>query len=159
VRYTLTINGERRDVDVAPQTTLLSVLRDDLELTGTRYGCGRGQCGACYVIADGRAVAACLMTVEQAAAQALTTVEGLADGETLHPIQAAFVAEDAMQCGYCTTGMLISAAALLANDPDPDEGTIRETLAKHLCRCGVYGRAIRAVQRAAVNGRDTGAAR
>lgn len=159
MRYTLTINGERRDVDVAPQTTLLSVLRDDLELTGTRYGCGRGQCGACYVIADGRAVAACLMTVEQAAAQALTTVEGLADGETLHPIQAAFVAEDAMQCGYCTTGMLISAAALLANDPDPDEGTIRETLAKHLCRCGVYGRAIRAVQRAAVNGRDTGAAR
>ena len=159
MRYTLTINGERRDVDVAPQTTLLSVLRDDLELTGTRYGCGRGQCGACYVIADGRAVAACLMTIEQAAPQALTTVEGLADGETLHPIQAAFVAEDAMQCGYCTTGMLISAATLLANDPDPDEGAIRETLEKHLCRCGVYGRAIRAVQRAAVSGRDTGAAR
>lgn len=159
MRYTLTVNGERRDVDVAPQTTLLSVLRDDLELTGTRYGCGRGQCGACYVIADGRAVAACLMTIEQAATQAVTTVEGLADGETLHPVQAAFVAEDAMQCGYCTTGMLISAATLLANDPDPDEGTIRETLAKHLCRCGVYGRAIRAVQRAAVNGRGTGAAR
>ena len=149
MRFTLNINGAPRDVDVPAHATLLSVLRDDLELTGTRYGCGRGQCGACYVIADGRAVAACLMTVEQAATQALTTVEGLADGDALHPIQAAFIAEDAMQCGYCTTGMLISAAALLENDPDPDETTIRETLARHLCRCGIYGRAIRAVQRAA----------
>lgn len=159
MRYTLNINGHPRDVDVAPQTTLLSVLRDDLALTGTRYGCGHGQCGACYVIADGRAVAACLMTVEQAAACAVTTVEGLANGDTLHPIQAAFIAEDAMQCGYCTTGMLISAATLLANDPDPEEITIRETLAKHLCRCGVYGRAIRAVQRAAADRGDGSAAR
>ena len=149
MRFTLNINGAPRDVDVPAHATLLSVLRDDLELTGTRYGCGHGQCGACYVIADGRAVAACMLTVEQAATQALTTVEGLADGDALHPIQAAFIAEDAMQCGYCTTGMLISAAALLENDPDPDETTIRETLAKHLCRCGIYGRAVRAVQRAA----------
>ena len=158
VRYTLNINGQPREVDVASRTTLLSVLRDDLALTGTRYGCGRGQCGACYVIADGRAVAACLMTVEQAATHALTTVEGLADGDTLHPVQAAFIAEDAMQCGYCTTGMLISAVTLLSTDPDPDETTIRETLAKHLCRCGVYGRAVRAVQRAAADGGDPGAA-
>ena len=156
MRFTLNINGAPRDVDVPAHATLLSVLRDDLELTGTRYGCGRGQCGACYVIADGRAVAACLLTVEQAATQALTTVEGLADGETLHPVQAAFIAEDAMQCGYCTTGMLISAAALLENDPDPDETTIRETLDRHLCRCGIYGRAIRAVQRAAADGTGPG---
>ena len=159
MRYTLNVNGEPRDVDVAPHTTLLSVLRDDLALTGTRYGCGQGQCGACYVIADGRAVASCLMTVEQAVTQTLTTVEGLAAQDALHPVQAAFIAEDAMQCGYCTTGMLISAATLLASDPDPDDETIRDALAKHLCRCGVYGRAIRAVHRAAAGGGEAGAAR
>lgn len=158
MRYVLSINGEQREVDVTPHATLLSVLRDDLDLTGTRYGCGRGQCGACYVIADGCAIASCLITVEQAARQVLTTVEGLAAGDTLHPVQEAFIAEDAMQCGYCTSGMLISAATLLAGDPDPDDQTIRDTLAKHLCRCGVYGRAIRAVHRAAAGG-EGGASR
>jgi len=149
VKLALTVNGKRRDVDVPPNTTLLSVLRDDLGLTGTRYGCGRGQCGACYVIADKRAVASCLLTADQATRMEITTVEGLARGDELNPVQQAFVAEDALQCGYCTSGMIISASALLARDPEPDEISIRDALAGNLCRCGVYGRAIRAVQRAA----------
>jgi aerobic-type carbon monoxide dehydrogenase small subunit (CoxS/CutS family) len=145
VKIQLSVNGERHEMDVPPNTSLLSVLRDDLNLTGTRYGCGRGQCGACYVIADGRAVASCLLTADQAARMELTTVEGLASGSTLHPVQQAFVENDAMQCGYCTSGMVISAAALLARDPSPDETSIRDALAGNLCRCGVYGRAIKAV--------------
>ena len=166
MKLALTVNGERREVDVPPNTTLLSVLRDDLDLTGTRYGCGRGQCGACYVIADSRAVASCLLTADQAVRMEITTVEGLAgagagaqgagapgreaerESAGLHPVQQAFIDEDAMQCGYCTSGMIISAAALLASDPRPDEISIRDALAGNLCRCGVYGRAIRAVQRA-----------
>jgi aerobic-type carbon monoxide dehydrogenase small subunit (CoxS/CutS family) len=165
VKLALTVNGERREVDVPPTTTLLAVLRDELELTGTRYGCGRGQCGACYVIAAGegtqgaeapgrvaergaRAVASCLLTVDQAARMEITTVEGLARGG-LSPVQQAFIDEDAMQCGYCTSGMIISATALLRRDPNPDEISIRDALAGNLCRCGVYGRAIRAIQRAA----------
>ena len=149
MKQTLTVNGERHEVDVAPSTSLLSVLRDDLGLTGTRYGCGRGQCGACFVIAGGRVVASCLLTVDQAARQEITTVEGLANGAELSPLQRAFVEEDAMQCGYCTSGMLISATALLASDPAPDEDTIRDALAANLCRCGVYARVIRAVAKAA----------
>jgi aerobic-type carbon monoxide dehydrogenase small subunit (CoxS/CutS family) len=149
VKLALSVNGERRDIDVPPNTTLLSVLRDDLNLTGRRYGCGLGQCGACYVIADSRAVASCLLTADQAARMEITTIEGLSSGETLHPVQKAFVDEDAMQCGYCTSGMVISAAALLGRDPSPDETSIRDALAGNLCRCGVYGRAIRAVQKAA----------
>jgi aerobic-type carbon monoxide dehydrogenase small subunit (CoxS/CutS family) len=149
VKLELSVNGERREVDVPPNTTLLSVLRDDLDLTGARYGCGRGQCGACYVIADSRAVASCLLTADQAARMEITTVEGLARGGTLHPVQQAFIDEDAMQCGYCTSGMVISAAALLGRDPNPDETSIRDALTGNLCRCGVYGRAIRAVVKAA----------
>ena len=149
MKLALSVNGERRDIDVPPNTTLLSVLRDDLNLTGTRYGCGRGQCGACSVIADSRAVASCLLTADQAARMEITTIEGLSSGETLHRVQKAFVDEDAMQCGYCTSGMVISAAALLGRDPSPDETSIRDALAGNLCRCGVYGRAIRAVQKAA----------
>ena len=149
MKLALTVNGQSRDIDVPPNTSLLSVLRDDLGLTGTRYGCGRGQCGACYVLADGRAVASCLLTADQAARMEITTVEGLADGAELHPVQQAFVDADALQCGYCTSGMIISAAALLARDPEPDETSIRDALAGNLCRCGVYGRAIRAIQRVA----------
>jgi len=149
VKTRLRVNGTEREVDVPRRATLLSVLRDDLGLTGTRYGCGAGQCGACYVLADGRAVASCLMTVDQAAAADITTIEGLARGDRLHPVQEAFIAEDAMQCGYCTSGMIISAAALLARDPRPSDASIRDALAPNLCRCGVYVRAIRAVKRAA----------
>jgi nicotinate dehydrogenase subunit A len=149
MRLVLTVNGTTREVDAPPNASLLSVLRDDLGLTGTRFGCGSGQCGACFVIAEGRAVASCLMPARQAADRDITTIEGLAKGETLHPVQAAFIAEDAMQCGYCTSGMIVSAAALLARDAAPDETAIRDALAGNLCRCGVYGRAIRAVRRAA----------
>jgi len=163
----LRINGATRSVDVPRSATLLSVLRDDLGLTGTRYGCGIGKCGACFVIADpgagapgsgagagapgsgATAIASCLLTAEQAARMEITTIEGLATAEGLHPVQDAFVAEDAMQCGYCTSGMVISAAALLERTPHPTEAEIRGSLAGNLCRCGVYGRAIRAVQRAA----------
>ncbi len=149
MKQRLAVNGSVRDVDVPRGTTLLSALRDDLGLTGARYGCGRGQCGACFVLADGRAIASCLMTVEQAAQHEITTVEGLAQGDALHPVQLAFIEEDAMQCGYCTSGMLISAVALLGAQPRPTADEIREALAPNLCRCGVQLRAVGAVQRAA----------
>jgi nicotinate dehydrogenase subunit A len=157
MRLALTINGATHEVDAPPSASLLTILRDDLGLTGTRFGCGSGQCGSCYVIADGRAVASCLMPARQAAGREITTIEGLARGDALHPVQEAFIAEDAMQCGYCTSGMVISAAALLAHDAAPDEAAIRDALAGNLCRCGVYGRAIRAVQRAAKAPRVEGA--
>ena len=148
MRLVLTVNGATHQVDPTPSASLLSVLRDDLGLTGTRFGCGSGQCGSCYVIADGRAIASCLMPARQAADREITTIEGLARGDVLHPVQEAFIAEDAMQCGYCTSGMIISAAALLARDAAPDDAAIRDALAGNLCRCGVYGRAIRAIQKA-----------
>ena len=150
MRYELTVNGEKRTLDIPANVPLLWALRDDLGLTGTRYGCGVGQCGACFVIAGGRERASCLMTVDQAAREQLeiTTVEGLATADRLHPVQQAFIDEDAMQCGYCTSGMLIGAAALLMQDPHPTEAAIKERMANHLCRCGVYNRVVRAVQRA-----------
>ena len=148
-RIALRLNGEDRELDVPARTTLLSALRDDLGLTGTRYGCGIGQCGACFVIIDGRAVASCVMPVEQVDGAEITTVEGLARGDALSPLQQAFVDRDAMQCGYCTSGMLISASALLAHDPKPIDAAIRDALATNLCRCGVYVRAIAAVKDAA----------
>jgi nicotinate dehydrogenase subunit A len=149
VKFRLSINGGTREVDVPRRTTLLAVLRGELGLTGARFGCGAGQCGACFVIVNGRAVASCLLPVEQAVDADITTVEGLGNDGALHPVQEAFIAEDAMQCGYCTSGMLISAAALLARDPHPTEEVIRDAMTANLCRCGVYVRAIRAVKRAA----------
>jgi aerobic-type carbon monoxide dehydrogenase small subunit (CoxS/CutS family) len=149
MRFRLTINGQMQEIDVPPGTTLLSALRDDLGLTGTRYGCGHGACGACFVLANGDPVPACTWTVDEAAGKEIVTIEGLAHGATLHPVQRAFIEEDAMQCGYCTGGMIISAAALLARTPSPADEDIRAALAPHLCRCGVYGRALRAVRRAA----------
>src|SRR5690349_12699191 len=121
MQIALRINGSARTVDVPRNTTLLSVLRDDLGLTGTRYGCGIGRCGACFVIANGQAIASCLLSAEQASRSRMeiTTVEGLAPNGGLTPVQEAFVAEDAMQCGYCTSGMVISATALLARSPHP----------------------------------------
>jgi len=149
MKHRLDVNGTTREVDVPRGTTLLDALRDDLGLLATRYGCGRGQCGACFVLADGRAVASCSISVEQAAVFSIVTVEGLAAEGALGAVQRAFVEEDAMQCGYCTSGMLISATALLAQQPSPTEEEIRDALAPNLCRCGVQLRAIRAVQRAA----------
>ena len=149
MRVRLRVNGQTHDADVPPGTTLLGVLRDDLGLTGTRYGCGHGVCGACYVLVDGQAVAACTLSVDDVRGREIVTVEGLAREGTLHPVQRTFLEVDAMQCGYCTSGMLISAAALLAHTPRPTDAEIREALAPHLCRCGVYVRAVQAVHRAA----------
>ena len=149
MRFRLKVNGRAREADVPLGTTLLGVLRDDLGLTAARYGCGHGACGACYVLVEGRAVPACMTSVEESAGKNITTVEGLAKDGELHPVQRAFVEEDAMQCGYCIGGMLISSAALLAETPHPSDAQIREALAPHLCRCGVYLRAMRAVRRAA----------
>lgn len=145
----LNVNGTARLVEAAPASSLLSVLRDDLGLTGAHYGCGHGACGACYVLIDRQAVPACVTSVEHAAGKAVVTIEGLAQGDKLHPVQQAFLEEDAMQCGACTSGMVIATVALLERTPHPDEDEIRAALAPHLCRCGVYGRVIRAVQRAA----------
>lgn len=148
MRFRLRVNDRAREVDVPLGTPLLGVLRDDLGLTAARYGCGQGSCGACYVLADGSATPSCMMPVEEAARKNIVTVEGLAVNGSLHPVQRAFVDEDAMQCGYCIGGMLISAAGLLGRTPHPSEAEIRDALAPHLCRCGVYLRAIRAVGRA-----------
>jgi len=149
MRVHLRVNGVAHEIDVSPGTTLLGVLRDDLNLTGTRFGCGYGACGACYVLADGKPAPACMMDAHEMAGKDIVTVEGLARNGTLHPVQRAFLEGDAMQCGYCTSGMLVSAAALLDRTPDPTEDEIRDALAPHLCRCGVYLRAVRAVRRAA----------
>ena len=149
MRVQLTVNGRPCEIDVPSGTSLLAALRDDLGLTGTRYGCGHGACGACFVLADGVPVPACTWTVEQAARKDILTIEGLARDGALSAVQQAFVDEDAMQCGYCTSGMIISATALLARSPSPTEEQIRTALAPHLCRCGVYGRVVRAVRRAA----------
>lgn len=148
MRFRLKINGTTHEANVPLGTSLLSVLRDDLGLTAARYGCGHGVCGACYVLSDGQAVPSCMMRVEECAGKNIVTVEGLANGDELHPVQRAFVEEDAMQCGYCISGVLVSAAALLAHTPHPSEAQIRDALAPHLCRCGVYLRAIHAVQKA-----------
>jgi nicotinate dehydrogenase subunit A len=144
----LQINGQERTVEVPSETSLLVALREDLGLTATRYGCGHGVCGACFVLVNGIPMAACVTSVGELADKTIRTVEGLADGEQLHPVQRAFLDEDAMQCGYCTSGMMISAVALLARLPHPTEDDIRQALDPHLCRCGVYGRAVRAVLRA-----------
>ena len=146
--FQLNVNGELREVTAQAGSRLLSVLRDELGLTATRFGCGQGDCGACYVLVDGQPVPSCQLSIEEAAQKEIVTVEGLAPRGDLSKVQAAFVEEDAMQCGYCISGMLISATALLARVRAPSEDEIRRSLGPHLCRCGVYGRVIRAVQRA-----------
>jgi nicotinate dehydrogenase subunit A len=149
MRFSLKVNGIDRECDVAPSTSLLAVLRDVLGLTGTRYGCGYGVCGACCVLLNGRSVTTCNLSIEESAGKEITTVEGLATEGKLHVVQRSFLEEDAMQCGFCTSGMLISAVALLLQKSHPHEDEIRNALAPHLCRCGVYLRVIRAVKRAA----------
>jgi nicotinate dehydrogenase subunit A len=145
----LRVNGARRTVTCEPGTTLLDVLRHDFGLAGPRFGCGLGLCGACFVLIDGRARSSCDLPAAAAAGTEITTVEGLACEGKLHPVQQAFLDEQAAQCGYCTAGMVISAAALLAGNPAPDAGEVREALDGNLCRCGTQGRIVRAVLRAA----------
>jgi nicotinate dehydrogenase subunit A len=144
------VNGAARGVEVDdPQTPLLYVLRNDLGLTGTRFGCGLAQCGACTVLVDGRAVRSCSTAVSAVQGRRVTTIEGLGSPERPDPLQAAFIEEQAAQCGYCTSGMIVSARALLAQTPRPSESQVRQALAGNLCRCGSHVRVIRAVLRAA----------
>ncbi len=148
----LRVNDAARVVEADPETPLLSALRGPLGLTGTRFGCGLNQCGACNVLLDGRAVASCDLPLSAAAGKDVTTVEGLGSAEQPHPLQSAFIAEQAMQCGYCISGILISAAALLRRNPDPSEAEVRAALDRNLCRCGAHNRMVRAVLRAAKAG-------
>jgi len=143
------VNGKRRALDADAEATLLSVLRDELGLTGTKFGCGEGECRACTVLLDGKPVHSCLTPVGETAGKKITTIEGLAEDGRLHPVQQAFLDEEALQCGYCTSGMIMTAVALLREHPDPNEQTIREFMQGNLCRCGTYPRIVDAVRRAA----------
>ena len=148
-RVRLNVNGTESELEASPDTALLYALRNDLGLKGTRFGCGSGQCGACFVLIDGHPTPACDTPLWSVADKDIVTVEGLGAGGALHPLQTAFVAEQAAQCGYCTSGILISAAALLAKNPRPTEREVREALDRNLCRCGSHNRVVRAVLRAA----------
>lgn len=145
----LTINGETRTLDAPPHTPLLRVLRDHLGLTATKEGCSLEQCGACTVWVDGEARMSCRLALRDVGGASITTLEGLGTPEAPHPLQRAFIAENAAQCGYCTSGILMRAAALLRDTPDPDEARIREALRDNLCRCGAHNRVVRAIRRAA----------
>jgi len=149
-KLALRVNGDNREIESAdPDVPLLYVLRDDLGLTGTKFGCGLAQCGACTVLVGGRAVRSCAVPARAVAGQEVTTIEGLGSPARPDPLQAAFIAEQATQCGYCTAGMVMTARALLAATPRPSEREVREALAGNLCRCGSHARVIRAVLRAA----------
>ncbi len=148
--FTLLVNGAERSVDISSENTLLSVLREKLELTGTKYGCGEGQCGACTVLIEGSPVRSCRMQVSSAAGKKITTIEGLARGERLHPVQQAFLETEAFQCGYCTPGMILSAVALLERSPNPSEAEIVRHMDGNVCRCGIYKRILEAVHLAAL---------
>ncbi len=152
--YTLRVNGASRTVRADPDTPLLYIRRNDLALNSAKYGCGLAQCGACTVHIDGRAARSCVTPVSSTAGKAITTLEGLGTLDKLHPLQKAFLDEQAAQCGYCTSGMILSAKSLLDANPKPTEAQIKQALAGNLCRCGSHNRIVRAVQRAA---RSTGA--
>lgn len=148
--YTLEVNGAARSVVVRDaDEPLLYVLRNRLGLTGAKFGCGLGQCGSCTVLVDGEATRSCMVTIARAAARKITTIEGLGTPERPHPLQSAFVAEQAAQCGYCVTGMVMAGAALLAKKPNPTLDEAKSALAGNLCRCGTHQRILRAVMRAA----------
>src|SRR5262245_10009314 len=149
----LRVNGTERVIEADPATPLLGVLRASLELTGTHFGCGVNQCGACNVMIDGQAVASCDTPLWAAAGKDIVTVEGLGTPERPHPLQRAFLAEQAAQCGYCLSGILVSAAALLRRNPDPREAEVRAALDRNLRRCGAHNRIVRAVLRAAKEAR------
>jgi len=143
------LNGKSVSVNVEKDTLLLEVLRNDLGLNGPKFGCGLAQCGACAVLLDGVSIRSCVTPVSAVAGRNITTLEGLGNKENPHPLQKAFIAEQAMQCGYCASGVMTTAAALLSNNPSPTRNEITKALAGHLCRCGAQPRMIRAVERAA----------
>jgi nicotinate dehydrogenase subunit A len=146
---TLDVNGEPRSTSAAPETALLYVLRNDLELNAAKYGCGFGQCGACTVMVDGQALRSCVTPLSAVVGKKIVTLEGLGTSAKPGALQRAFITEQAAQCGYCVAGMMMSAQALLGRKPDPTEAEIRAALAGNLCRCGTHNRIVRAVQRAA----------
>ncbi|HYC45537.1 MAG TPA: (2Fe-2S)-binding protein [Burkholderiales bacterium] len=148
----LNVNGTRREVAADPETPLLYVLRNDLNLKGARYGCGAGFCGACMVIVDGRAVPSCDIPVSAVLNKAVTTIEGIGTAADPHPLQRAFIDEQAAQCGYCITGIIMSAKALLDARPEPSDSEIREALGANLCRCGTHTRILKAIRRASEGG-------
>ena len=151
---TLTVNGQLRSVTTDPTRPLLEVLREDLGLTGTKYGCGEGRCGACTVLVGGKSVASCTTPVSKAEKQTILTIEGLAAEGKLHPVQEAFLAEGAMQCGYCTSGMILSAVSLLDAKPNPTDAEIISGMEGHVCRCSGYPKILKAIRRAAAAGRQ-----
>jgi len=150
----LNINGQPRRVSVEPRTTLADTLRDELELTGTKVVCDRGACSACTVYVDGTPVCSCMTLAIDAVGKQIQTIEGLAQGERLHPVQEAFVEHDALQCGFCTPGMVMSCAALLRRKPNPTEDDVRQAVSGNLCRCGTYPKVIEATLAAAQQGRS-----
>jgi len=145
----LHVNGTRQPIDADPEASLLSVLREQLGLTGSKYGCGGGQCGACTVLIDGLPRRSCITKVGTAASKPITTIEGLQNGDQLHPLQRSFLELDALQCGYCTPGMIVTASALLKSTPEPTEQQIIQFMEGNICRCGTYRRIIAAILRAA----------
>ena len=147
--FSLLVNGAEHRIDVPPDESLLSVLRNRLDLTGTKYGCGEGQCGACTVLVEGKPVRSCRMSVSSAAGQKITTIEGLERDGRLHPLQEAFLRAEAFQCGYCTSGMIMSSLALLEAHPHPSDAQIVRYMDGNICRCGTYSRIIAAIQDAA----------
>lgn len=149
IDLTLDVNGQRRTVRAHANATLLDVLRDSLDLTGTKYGCGEGQCGACTVLVDGRAMRSCLMKASAASGRRIVTIEGLARADRLHPVQQAFLDAGAFQCGSCTPGMIVGAVALLQRQPSPSANDVQQSLDGHICRCGTYPRIVDAVMAAA----------
>jgi aerobic-type carbon monoxide dehydrogenase small subunit (CoxS/CutS family) len=150
----LNVNGKKLTTDVDSTTSLLSVLRNDLNLTGSKYGCGEGQCGACTVLLDGQPTRSCITQVGRAAGKEITTIEGLEKDGKLHPLQEAFIKADAMQCAYCTSGMIMSGAALLTKNPRPNRDEIITGMNGHICRCGTYQRIIDAIQIASGTARE-----
>lgn len=148
-----TVNGRQVTVNTDPQRILLDVLREDLKLTGTKYGCGESRCGSCTVLINGKPAHSCHTAVAAVENKTVLTIEGLAQGDTLHPVQEAFLAEDAFQCGYCTPGMIMAAVALLSGNPNPTDAQIVESMNGHICRCGSYPRILKAIRRAAQAGR------
>ena len=148
----LDVNGEKRKLDADAERSLLSILREDLDLTGTKFGCGEGQCAACTVLIDGQAVRSCLTKAGVAAGKRIVTIEGLAPAGTLHPMQQAFLDADALQCGWCTPGMILGAVGLLRKNPHPSEAEIVSGMNGHICRCGTYARIVTAIQSAAKKG-------
>ena len=152
----LNVNGKRRTVDVDASVSLLSVLRDDLDLTGTKYGCGEGRCGACTVLLNGQLTRSCVTQVGRAAGKQITTIEGLEKDGKLHPLQEAFIKADAMQCAFCTSGMIMAATALLSKNARPSRDEIVSGMNRNICRCGVYQRIIEAIQIASAQTADRG---